>query len=191
MKWKPSRDWYAVAPHPVASAQIGWERRQAIVRMRALGFTRKQVADAFDISTPRVDQLVISTRQSSRKTPPITEWAGETDDLQRLANAARRRRLKVPAGLLRPRAAHLIYDYPPWRRERDDPAPYDQPMWVCTRARANAPVPPGRKPIATYWFAEKSWGRGWVGAADGQPIDGPVLYWMDLPPIPEGIEDER
>lgn len=87
-------DWHAVLPEDVATRQRQWERRQAMIRMRALGFTYEAVGRRFGVIRERVRQVLDKERRllmhpalrgRRASLSPAECWLAETVDFRRLA----------------------------------------------------------------------------------------------------------
>ncbi len=81
-------DWHAVLPREEAIRQLGWERRQLVVRLREHGLTLKEVGLRLGVGAERVRQILLKEermRKHPRYRPPVQAFFDETDDLRRLA----------------------------------------------------------------------------------------------------------
>lgn len=92
-------NWFAVLPLEVARRQTSWDRGQLMLRMVRLGFSYKEIAAKFNLSTSRVSQIVTEAASFRRRTPPFERWAQSKEDVLALYDKLRRnkppRRIKV------------------------------------------------------------------------------------------------
>lgn len=87
--------WRDLVPTVTAICQEAWERRQAILRMRDLGFSFHEIAMRFGHSEARSRYLVREAKRDRRRGgSPIQRWMtyGGRDDLEALAKLVKARR---------------------------------------------------------------------------------------------------
>lgn len=79
-------NWGDLVPLGVAASQVAWERRRAIRRMRALGFTYEDIGIRFGISTSNAGT---KGRRRDSRTSPVEHWMNDNSYLADIVQATR------------------------------------------------------------------------------------------------------
>lgn len=64
--------WYGLVPPEVATKQLAWERRQAVLRARSLGMTYAEIAERMGCSRNRAQQLDYLAQRTKKS--PVEHW---------------------------------------------------------------------------------------------------------------------
>jgi hypothetical protein len=89
---KARSPWFGLVPNPVAEQQVAWERREAVTRMRHLGYTINEIAKQWCTSSAMISYLL--RHQANKGRAPIAKWLADETDVLALAKLIRRTALE-------------------------------------------------------------------------------------------------
>lgn len=84
--------WFGLVPDIVAEKQVAWERRDAVTRMKHLGFTLDEIAMQWCTSSAMISYLLRHHATKSRS--PVVKWLADETDILTLAKLIRHTALK-------------------------------------------------------------------------------------------------
>lgn len=91
-------NWFEVAPHGIALAQVAWEKQRQLCRMKASGLSTADIARRLTVTNNRVIQILAKQLPDE---PPIMKWARAD---RAAAELARKSRDTLPISKLRSRS---------------------------------------------------------------------------------------